>query len=269
MVRCLRGWVQARDRMMVMVLGLMILGGCASEPASDPRQAVRDHLFYDGLAAFHEGFYQEAAARWERAAHFGDGDAARNLGHLYRQGLGVEQNCATAAEWYRIAADAGVVTAQYNLGMLYLNGGPNFPENRMQAQLWLSKAATAGIVPAKQELARLDSAEPPVAEPAAATAPATLPDPLIPPPVSAAPPAATASVQIGSYQTRKAAEADMQRLTRRSDLDFKVIAAGRINGQHWYRLMAAGKPEEVEAYCRQAASHRIGCWPHNNPVPSN
>ncbi len=255
----LRGSIPARGRALVLVLALTVLAGCAPAPAPDPMQTIRDHLFYDGLAAFHEGYYKEAAVRWERAARFGDGDAARNLGHLYRQGLGVEQDISIAVGWYQVAADAGVVTAQYNLGMVYLDGGPNFPKDRGQALLWLNKAASAGVVPARKELERL-AAEPPV--PAPVAVPAVTPEPPpAPPPVTE-----PERVQIGSYQTRKAAEADLRRLKRRSDLDFEIVVGGK-DGQHWYRLMAVGKPEEVEAYCREVATHRVGCWPHKRIPP--
>lgn len=248
-------------RLCGLILTMTMLSGCAPPP--DPMQTVRDHLFYDGLAAFHEGYHKEAALRWERAAHFGDGEAARNLGHLYRQGLGVEQDLAMAVKWYQTAIDAGVVSAQYNLGMLYLKGGPKFAADRQQALLWLGKAADAGVGPAQQELDRLASGAEPEqmvelsASFASAPSPAAAPEPAVPVMVPA-------RVQIGSYQTRKAAELDMQRLKRRSDLEFQVVPAGRKDGQQWYRLMAVGKPEEVEAYCREAATHRIGCWPHKS-----
>ncbi|TAN71564.1 MAG: sel1 repeat family protein, partial [Magnetospirillum sp.] len=166
----------ARGHVMALILGVMMLAGCA--PAPDPMQTIRDRLFYDGLAAFHEGFHKEAAVRWERAAHFGDGEAARNLGHLYRQGLGVEQDTAIAVAWYQVAADAGVASAQYNLGMVHLNGGPNFAPDRPTALVWLTKATEAGIAPAKKELERLAS-EP---EPAAVAVAAAAPPPAQPPP---------------------------------------------------------------------------------------
>jgi uncharacterized protein len=252
-----------RLRGLVLMLGITILAGCASNsaPAPDPMQTIRDGLFYDGLAAFHEGYYKEAAIRWERAAHFGDGDAARNLGHLYRQGLGVEQDTSIAVAWYQVAADAGVASAQYNLGMVYLNGGPNFTTDRTKGLFWLNKAAAAGIVPAQTELARLASAPEPKPEPAAPAAVALNPPPAAAAPVVVETPAAPARVQIGSYQTRKAAEGDMARLKRRSDLGFQIVSGRDKAGRNWYRLMAVGKPDAVEAYCRQAATQRIGCWP--------
>ena len=247
----------ARALAAILLAGVLTLSGCSSPPKDDPMQTIRDRLFYDGLAAFHEGFYKEAAIRWERAAHFGDGEAARNLGHLYRQGLGVDQDVAVAVEWYQVASAAGVPSAEYNLGMVYLNGGPNFATDRVKALHWLTKAADAGVIPARKELDRL-AAEP--------SAPATSPAPAPPPPISQAatmptPAVAPARVQIGSYQTRKAAEGDLARIKRRSDLDFEIVNGRAKDGTPWYRLMAMGKAEQLEAYCREAASRRIGCWP--------
>jgi hypothetical protein len=221
-------------------------------------QTIRDGLFYDGLAAFHEGFHKEAAVRWERAAHFGDGEAARNLGHLYRQGLGVEQDTAIAVAWYQVAADAGVASAQYNLGMVYLNGGPNFTPDRPAALHWLTQAAAAGITPARRELDRL-AAEPEVsAVPVVVAVPASVAAPI----PFVEPPAVPVRVQVGSYQTRQGAEADLRRL-KRSGLDFEIAPLRLKDGKQWYRLIAMGKAEDVGAYCRAAATRRIGCWPHN------
>ena len=38
---------------------------------------------------------------------------------MYEEGRGVEQDYATAVEWFRKAADQGDANAQYNLGVMY------------------------------------------------------------------------------------------------------------------------------------------------------
>lgn len=246
----------ARALAAILLGGVLVLSGCSSPPKDDPMQTIRDRLFYDGLAAFHEGFYKEAAIRWERAAHFGDGEAARNLGHLYRQGLGVERDVGVAVEWYQVASAAGVASAEYNLGMVYLNGGPNFTTDPAKARFWLTKAADAGVVPARKELERLATAATP--------APTPVPVPAsVPTPAPQTVPEPTPRVQIGSYQTRKAAEGDLARIKRRSDLEFEIVGGRAKDGKSWYRLMVLGKPEQLEAYCREAATRRIACWPRN------
>jgi TPR repeat protein len=45
-----------------------------------------------------------------------------NLGQRYAGGIGVAQDDARAAKWYRKAAEQGHAQAQYNLGVMYENG---------------------------------------------------------------------------------------------------------------------------------------------------
>ncbi|CAA7611784.1 TPR repeat SEL1 subfamily [Candidatus Terasakiella magnetica] len=235
----------ATYRSILVALSLFV-AACAEAPP--PIQTIRDHHFYGGLAAFVEGHYDEARAAWERAAHFGDPEAARNLGHLYRQGLGGEADAAIALAWYQVAADAGVATAQYNLGMLYMKGGPHLEPDRAQGLVWLTKAAEAGVPHARKELERLAAAvEPPPAPP---------PSPSVtepPPPVS---PPALVKVQIGSYRTQAAAEQDWQRFAR-SGLAHEVVKARMGDRGLWYRLLVVGPSEGVEDFC----AHREICWP--------
>jgi hypothetical protein len=78
--------------------------------------------FESGIDAFMRGDYLKAAREWRPLAEKGDADAARNLGFLYHQGLGVSQDFATARVWYGKAANKCNATAQNNLGLLLLNG---------------------------------------------------------------------------------------------------------------------------------------------------
>ena len=41
---------------------------------------------------------------------------------MYEHGEGVPQDYAEAVRWYRLAADQGYASAQYNLGVMYNNG---------------------------------------------------------------------------------------------------------------------------------------------------
>lgn len=52
--------------------------------------------------------------------------AQNNLGYMYKNGLGVEQNHSEAVTWYRKAADQGLAAAQNNLGWMHRHG---FGEN--------------------------------------------------------------------------------------------------------------------------------------------
>ena len=64
--------------------------------------------FGEGKKAMNRGDYAAALEIWRPLAEKGDADAQYNLGHLYRQGLGVPKDLAQAAWWYAKAAGRGV-----------------------------------------------------------------------------------------------------------------------------------------------------------------
>jgi len=62
------------------------------------------------------------------------------LGDRHRYGLGVPQDYAEAARWYRLAAEQGFAMAQYNLGLMY-NNGEGVAQDYAEAARWLRLAA--------------------------------------------------------------------------------------------------------------------------------
>jgi hypothetical protein len=74
------------------------------------------------------------------AAERGDANAQFNLGASYDLGLGLPQDLAQAAFWYRKAAEQGNVNAQVNLGAMY-DYGQGVPRNYAEAYFWLDVAA--------------------------------------------------------------------------------------------------------------------------------
>lgn len=70
----------------------------------------------------------------------------------YLAGRGVAKNAATAAHWYRAAADQGDPAAQNQLGFLYLTGVGVQPDDA-EAFKWFARAAGSGFEPAKLNLA--------------------------------------------------------------------------------------------------------------------
>ena len=95
--------------------------------------------------------YERAAFWFRRAADQGIANAAYNLGVLYQQGLGQEQDLQKALDWYRRAAQMGHPEAQYNLGIAYIEGvGTRY--NPALAAAFFQKAAFAGIVEAAYNL---------------------------------------------------------------------------------------------------------------------
>jgi TPR repeat protein len=75
-----------------------------------------------------------------RQAKYGDDSAAFTLGMAYEIGRYVRQNCAEAARWVRIAAEAGNPAAQYNLGLRYRDGD-GVSADLHESKNWLRKAA--------------------------------------------------------------------------------------------------------------------------------
>jgi TPR repeat protein len=82
------------------------------------------------------------------AAEHGDAMAQNNLGMMYEQGQGVEQNYAEAANWYRKAAEQGLALAQCNLGFLYAKGN-GVEQNTVEAAKLHRQAAEQGCAPAQ------------------------------------------------------------------------------------------------------------------------
>jgi len=86
------------------------------------------------------------AALWfERAANQGDAAAQYNLGASYIEGLGVKKDEAEAAKWFRKAADQRMAFAQLNLGMLYASGR-GVPQDNVEALKWI-ELAVLGMPP--------------------------------------------------------------------------------------------------------------------------
>ena len=67
-----------------------------------------------------------------------------NLGSLYNNGKGVEQDYSKAFYWYNEAAKAGDPKALYNLGQLY-HLGHGVKQSDTEAYAWVSCAAERGV----------------------------------------------------------------------------------------------------------------------------
>jgi TPR repeat protein len=95
--------------------------------------------FSDGLTAYQKGEYDEAFAAWKPLADEGDPRAENNLGHMYANGHGVDQDDAMARHWFEMAASHGHRGAQNNLGVMYATGRGG-PKNLVRAYMWVSLA---------------------------------------------------------------------------------------------------------------------------------
>ena len=77
----------------------------------------------------------------------GDPSAQISLGYAYGHGWGVEKSRAKATKLYRQAAEAGELSAQYNLGVTL--------KDPREAMKWLRKAARQGHLQAQVILAEM------------------------------------------------------------------------------------------------------------------
>jgi TPR repeat protein len=99
--------------------------------------------FSAGLDAFQKGDYTTAVKEWRPLAEEGDPIAQFNLGLLYLDGHGVPQSDAEAVNWFRRAAEQDYAQAQHNLGAMY-GKGQGVKRDFIQAYKWLNICAAKG-----------------------------------------------------------------------------------------------------------------------------
>jgi len=99
--------------------------------------------FQTGLEAYQKGDYSKAAKEWREVADQGGAAAQFNLGLLYIDGHGVPQDYTQAAAWFEKSADQGYEKAQLNLGALY-GVGKGVKRDYVQAYKWLNICAAQG-----------------------------------------------------------------------------------------------------------------------------
>lgn len=112
---------------------------------------------YMAYAEFKMGHHDTAREMWLNIQGRGEAEAKFNLGNLYDQGVGVNQDTQQAIQYYRASAEAGSRASSYQLGLIYLNH-PKF-KNKVLAEYWLSKAAVAGDDDAAKLLATLSTGQ--------------------------------------------------------------------------------------------------------------
>jgi len=99
--------------------------------------------FQTGLEAYQKSDYVGAAKEWRPLAEQGDPVAQFNLGLLYLDGHGVPQSPVEAANWFRRAAEQDYTQAQHNLGAMY-GSGQGVKRDLVQAYKWLNICAAKG-----------------------------------------------------------------------------------------------------------------------------
>ena len=110
--------------------------------------------FQAGVKAYEAENYKKAFDEWLPLARNNDPAAMRNIGHMYRRGLGVEQDYQKAMTWYKRAATLGFDRAQANVAGMYL-AGEGVEQDYAQAANWFAQAAQQGHVISQYNLALL------------------------------------------------------------------------------------------------------------------
>lgn len=100
--------------------------------------------FAAGVAAYKQGRYTEALARFEPLATGGDARAQFALGLLYDNGEGVARDDDAAFTWYRRAAEQGYAKAEYNLALMLERGRASAATTGADAREWYLRAARRG-----------------------------------------------------------------------------------------------------------------------------
>jgi TPR repeat protein len=109
-----------------------------------------------GYQSYLKGDYSAAYNEWLPLAELGDAEAQYNLGVMFDEGAGMEQDLAAAAKWYRKAAEQGFVDAQTNLGIMYYHG-QGVSRDLAEAARWFRQAASQGDSEAAKYLENIGS----------------------------------------------------------------------------------------------------------------
>ncbi|MGH6924597.1 MAG: tetratricopeptide repeat protein [Propylenella sp.] len=106
------------------------------------------------FGAFQRGWFLTAFALALERAEAGDAVAQTLLGVLLSRGLGVKQDLAAAADWFRLAGKGGDAEALYALGQFYVDGRGVEKDTTEAAKLF-RQAADNGHAGAARELGYL------------------------------------------------------------------------------------------------------------------
>jgi len=113
--------------------------------------AAEPNWYAKGLQAEYAGDYQTAITHYTKSANTGLSDASFAIARLHRT-LGDD---SSSLEWFLKAANAGNKFAQYEVGLVYLNGSSATVANRNEAIKWFTFAANAKQGEAAYELFKL------------------------------------------------------------------------------------------------------------------
>lgn len=115
----------------------------ACRMATDRYPAAARFAFQLGRALHKHGDYDAAQLWYGRAVDLGYPMAMNNIGYLYRDGQGVEQDYVEALRWHGMAADRGLPIAMHEIAHMHA-GGLGVTQDYTSAMEWYRRAADAG-----------------------------------------------------------------------------------------------------------------------------
>ncbi|MDR1660162.1 MAG: sel1 repeat family protein [Desulfovibrio sp.] len=124
------------------------IAGASGETQKKP---LSQELGAEALRAYEHGDFFRARDIWQKLAEAGDGQAMNNLGVLYDQGKGLEEDSGRAVYWFEKAARAGHPAGMSNYGRM-LESGRGIAENPQEAARWFDRAAREGQPEAQYNL---------------------------------------------------------------------------------------------------------------------
>ncbi|MCQ2965223.1 MAG: hypothetical protein MJ250_00600 [Alphaproteobacteria bacterium] len=96
----------------------------------------------------------KALQLYKLSAENGNENSALKLGNAFYMGRGVEKNYADALKWYKISAQKGNYAAQYNIGLM-LEEGTGVKKNIIKAFEYYKKSGEQGYGPAQYALGKM------------------------------------------------------------------------------------------------------------------
>jgi TPR repeat protein len=135
------------------LIAAICLCTCVSFAGAESLEGPAKPVLEKGLAAYDSGDYERA---FQIFSSIEDEDLAalRNVAYMLRRGQGTKRDPKAAEEKYQRAAEAGLPTAQADLGEMLMNGEAGKPDP-VNAAIWLTLAAAANHPGAAFELGQL------------------------------------------------------------------------------------------------------------------
>ena len=104
--------------------------------------------------AYSKGELESAASIFLQLAEMGDPIAQYNIGVMFENGKGIEQDYKIAQNWYKRSAEQDNIEAAYALGSIYYKG-KGLEKNNEEAFKWFKIAAEKGFAAAQSNLGSL------------------------------------------------------------------------------------------------------------------